>query len=156
MYIIYLSNWLMHLFYISWADSQLTSYIYSNDDAFPIFARYGDYFGDQNIPPRKIPPGRFHPGCFHPMKSMHGNNVVWLCAKYAVAANLFRLESSIITRVKRATNRNNLGGEHIPGWNVPGRFFRVGDEGYTLNRLLDTKPLWSYTRYLQTFFSGFG
>ena len=29
-----------------------------------------------------FPPGRFHPGCFPPMKSMHGNNVVWLCAKY--------------------------------------------------------------------------
>ena len=31
-------------------------------------------FRDRNIPPRNIPP----------MKSMHGNNVVWLCAKYAV------------------------------------------------------------------------
>ena len=39
------------------------------------------------VSPRNIPP----------MKSMHGNNVVWLCAKYAVDANLFRLESSILT-----------------------------------------------------------
>ena len=51
------------------------------------------------FPPRNIPS----------MKSMHGNNVVWLCAKYAVDANLFRLESSILTRAKRATNRNNIG-----------------------------------------------
>ena len=55
---------------------------------------------------------------------MHGNNVVWLCAIYAVDANLFRLESLILTRVKRATNRNNVGGNipwgNIPGWNVPG------------------------------------
>ena len=48
-------------------------------------------------------------GTFPPMKSMHGNNVVWLCAKYAVDANLFRLESSILMR---ATNRDNVwGGE---------------------------------------------
>ena len=59
------------------------------------------------FPPRNIPI----------MKSMHGKNVVWLCAKYAVDANLFRLESSILTR---AINRNNVGG-NIPGWDVPGR-----------------------------------
>ena len=46
------------------------------------------------------------------MKSMHENNVIRLCAKYAVDVNLFRLESSILTRAKRATNRNNVGGEH--------------------------------------------
>ena len=46
--------------------------------------------GDRNFPPRKIPPH----------------------AKYAVDVNLFRLESPIITRAKRATNRNNVGGEH--------------------------------------------
>ena len=67
--------------------------------------------------PRKIPSGRFHPGCFPsgtfpPMKSIHGNNVVWFCAKYAVDANLSRLESSILTRAKRATNRSNVGGEY--------------------------------------------
>ena len=32
-------------------------------------------------------------------------------AKYAVDASLFRLESSILTRVKRATNRNNVATE---------------------------------------------
>ena len=63
------------------------------------------------FPPRNIPP----------MKSMHGNNVVWLCAKYAVDANLFRLKSSILTRAQRATDRNNVvtekrvGGEHSLG-----------------------------------------
>ena len=71
--------------------------------------------GDRNIPPRKISPGRFHPGGFPPrnippMRSMHGNNVVWLCAKYAVDACLFRLESLILTR---ATNLKNV------GWNIP-------------------------------------
>ena len=48
--------------------------------------------GDRNFPPRKIPPH----------------------AKYAVDVNLFRLESPIITRAKRATNRNNVGGESVP------------------------------------------
>ena len=57
------------------------------------------------VPRRNIPP----------MKSMHENNVVWLCAKYAVDANLFRLESSILTRAKRLTNRNNVGGEYSLG-----------------------------------------
>ena len=45
-------------------------------------------------PPQKIPPGRL-PGS----------------AKYAVDTNLFQLESSILTRVKRATNRNNVATE---------------------------------------------
>ena len=66
---------------------------------------------------------------------MHGNNVVCLCSKYAVDANLFRLESSILTRAKRATNQNNLEGEHSlgeytgverSGGNVPGGIFRGG------------------------------
>ena len=35
-------------------------------------------------------------------------------AKYAVDANLFRLESLIVTRLKRATNRNNVGGKVSP------------------------------------------
>ena len=46
---------------------------------------------------------------------MHGNNVFWLCAKYAVDANLFRLESSILTRAQRATNRNNVATEKRGG-----------------------------------------
>ena len=71
-----------------------------------------------------FPPGKFplesstpvvSPPEHSPMKSMHGNNVVWLCAKYAVNANLYRLESSILTLVKWATNRNNVGGEHSLG-----------------------------------------
>ena len=58
------------------------------------------------------------------MKNMHGNNVVWLYTKYAVEPNLFRLESSIITRAKRATNRNNA----VPTttsspWKLPCVFF---------------------------------
>ena len=36
-------------------------------------------------------------------------------AKYAVDTNLFRLVSSILTRAKWATNRNNVGGEHSLG-----------------------------------------
>ena len=36
-------------------------------------------------------------------------------AKYAVDANLFRLESSILTRAKRATNRNNVATEKRGG-----------------------------------------
>ena len=51
-------------------------------------------------------------------------------AKCALEANLFRLESSILTRAKRATNLNNVGGRDIPGniigWNVPGGTFRGG------------------------------
>ena len=35
-------------------------------------------------------------------------------AKYAVDTNLFRLESQILMREKRATNRNNVGGEVSP------------------------------------------
>ena len=66
-----------------------------------------------------FPPGKFlpehSPQNIPPMKKMHENNVVWLCAKYAADVNLFRLESSILTRVKRATNRNNVGGEHSMG-----------------------------------------
>ena len=49
------------------------------------------------------------------MKNIHGNNVVWLCAKYAVEAILFRLESSILMQAKRATNRNNVGGKYLGG-----------------------------------------
>ena len=45
-----------------------------------------------------------------------------------LSANLFRLESSILTQVKRATNRNNVGGNipwgNIPGCNVPRGIFR--------------------------------
>ena len=71
-----------------------------------------------------FPPGKFStegstpvvsPRNIPPMKSMHGNNVVWLCAKYAIDANLFRLESSILTRARRVANRNNVGGEHSLG-----------------------------------------
>ena len=51
------------------------------------------------FPPLKIPPGRFHPGCFPPTKPGF--------AKYDVEANLFPLESSILTRAQRAKNRNN-------------------------------------------------
>jgi len=83
-------------------------------------------FGDRQIPPRKIPPGRFHPGCFPPTKPGF--------AKYAVDANLFPLESSMLAQAKRATNRNNaatnrkktfgfFGGNirwgNIPGWSLP-------------------------------------
>ena len=39
---------------------------------------------DRNIPLRKILPRLFPPRNIPPMKSMHGNNVVWLSAKYAV------------------------------------------------------------------------
>ena len=59
---------------------------------------------------RKVPPQLFPPRNVSAMKSMHGNNVVWLCAKYVVKVNLFRLESLILMRTKRATNRNNVGG----------------------------------------------
>ena len=83
--------------------------------------------------PGIFPPGKFAPEVstpvvsppeHSPLKSMHGNNIVWLCTKYAVDANLFPLESSILTRAKRVTSRNNIGGNirwgNIPGWNVPG------------------------------------
>ena len=49
-------------------------------------------------------------------------------AKYAVDANLFRLESSILTRAKRAANRNNVatekrgGGGNFPGGSIPRTF----------------------------------
>ena len=55
--------------------------------------------------PRKVSP-RMKPS---------DDSVVWLYAKYAVDANLFRLESSILTRAKRATNRNTVGGECSKG-----------------------------------------
>ena len=64
----------------------------------------GNLIGDRQIPPRKIPPGRFHPGCFPPENSTPMKPGY---AKYAVDANLLKLESSILTRAKRATNRNN-------------------------------------------------
>ena len=54
-----------------------------------IIKYYTKKTGDRNIPPRKVPG----------------------FAKYAVDANLFRLESPILTRAKRATDRNNVGGE---------------------------------------------
>ena len=81
------------------------------------------------IPPRTIPP----------IKIIHGNNVVWLCTKYAVDANLFQLESSILTRAKRATNRNNVGGEHSvgeytgverSGGSIPRITFSTNDNSY--------------------------
>ena len=65
---------------------------------------WASFFGDRYIPPRKIPPGRFHPGCFPPE---HSPPTKLGFAKYAADANLFLLESSILTRAKRATNRNN-------------------------------------------------
>ena len=57
------------------------------------------------FPSRKIPLGRFHPGTFHcpPTKPSF--------AKYTVDANLFPLVSSILTRAKRAINRNNAATE---------------------------------------------
>ena len=61
--------------------------------------------------PRKVLPRLFSPRNIPLMESMHGNNVVWLCEKYAADANLFRLKSSILTRAKRATNRNNVATE---------------------------------------------
>ena len=39
-------------------------------------------------------------------------------AKYAIDANLFRLESSILTRAKLATNRNNVATENRGGGGV--------------------------------------
>ena len=57
------------------------------------------------VTPRNIPP----------MKSMYGKYVVWLCTKYAIDASLFRLESSILTRAKRSTNRNYVGGTFLVG-----------------------------------------
>ena len=56
--------------------------------------------GDRNIPPRKGPG----------------------FAKYDVDTNLFRLESSILTRAKRATNWNNVATEKRGG----GGIFRGG------------------------------
>ena len=44
-------------------------------------------------------------------------------AKYAVDENLFRLESSILTRAKPATNRNNVATEKRRG----GGEFSVGE-----------------------------
>ena len=38
--------------------------------------------------------------------------------EYAVDANLFRLESSMLTRAKRATNRNNIATENRVGWGI--------------------------------------
>ena len=79
--------------------------------------------------PRKVPP----------MKSMHGNNVVWLCPKYAVDVNLFPLKSPILTRAKRATSRNNVRGEYtgversagnFPGGSIPRTYPSVLDFRY--------------------------
>ena len=72
------------------------------------------YLGTVIFPPEGFTPV-VSPPEHSPMKSMHGNNVVWLCAKYAVDANLFRLDSSILTRAKRAKIRNNVGGEYSLG-----------------------------------------
>ena len=70
------------------------------------------------------------------MISMYGNNVVWLCAKYAVDANLFRLECPIRKNVGRevpwgelpvgGSNRRGNARERIvhgkkyPGGKAPG------------------------------------
>ena len=76
-----------------------------------MFQRRPEYSPPENSP-RKVPPR-----LFPPMKIMRGNNVVWLCAKYAIDVNLFRLESSILTR---ATNRNNAATERsVPNSFVP-------------------------------------
>ena len=69
---------------------------------------YTHVHGDRDIPPRKIPPGRLYPGRLPPEHSPPSKPGF---AKYAVDANLFQLESSILTRAKRATDRNNVGGE---------------------------------------------
>ena len=84
---------------------------------------HGSRRGDRNIPPRKNSPRKVPSRNIPPMKSMHGN-VVWLCAKYAADANMFRLESSILTRTKRATNQNNVatekrGGGGFSGGSIP-------------------------------------
>ena len=57
---------------------------------------------------------------------MHGNNVVLLCAKYAVDANLFRLESPMLTRAKRTTSLNNGGGGKCLGGIARGGNVREG------------------------------
>ena len=83
------------------------------------------HFTPGQFPPALSPLDSSPPPDHSPMKSTHGNNVVWLCTKYAVDANLFRLAFQILTRVKRATKRNNVGGAgnipwgNVPGWNVP-------------------------------------
>ena len=73
-------------------------------------------FGDRNIPPQMFPPLCSSPG-FPPRKFPPH-------AKYAVNANLFGLESPIVTRAMWATNRNNVrgeGGEVSPqGWKTLG------------------------------------
>ena len=83
--------------------------------------------------PRKVPPRLFPPETFPPTKPGF--------AKYAVDENLFLLESSILTRAKRATNRNTaainrkkytvfwgvkITWGNIPGWNVPAGIFWGG------------------------------
>ena len=64
--------------------------------------------GDRNFPPRKFPPLCSPP--FFPLRKFSPY------AKYAVDVNLFRLESPILTRVKRATSRNEVGGKMSPQW----------------------------------------
>ena len=79
---------------------------------------YQTLVGDQNFPPRKFPP-LCSPRFFHPH------------AKYAVDANLFRLESPILTRAKRATNWNSAGGEvSHQGWKTLGRETSGGERPY--------------------------
>ena len=48
----------------------------------------------------------------------------WL-AKYAVDANLFRVQSSILTRTKRATNRNNVTTEKRRQFFFYSTFFKI-------------------------------
>ena len=72
---------------------------------------------------RNIPPGRFHPSWFPPTQTGF--------VKYVVDANLFPLESSILTRAKRATNRNNAATNRknirlFRGGIYPGGTFRGG------------------------------
>ena len=95
-------------------------------------AMHRNWLGNRHIPPRKIPAGSLHPGCFPPE---HSPPTKPGFAKYVVDTNLFSLESSILTRAKRARNRNNAATNrkkysvffvgnipwgNIPGWNVPG------------------------------------
>ena len=79
-------------------------WLVSIDSINPIQKDLGWEKGDRQIPPRKIPSVRFHPGCFPPENSTPTKPGF---AKYTVDANLFPLESSILTWAKRATNWNN-------------------------------------------------
>ena len=88
---------------------------------------YTHVHGDRDITPRKIPPGRLYPGRLPPEHSPPSKPGF---AKYAVDANLFPLESSNLTRAKRATNRKNIRffrGETFLGGIYRGGTFRGGD-----------------------------